>query len=148
MEIFLHDLWTTWFLWLESRILLSSGTHLAATATTATGLKLQEWGLPEAKLREIGTFPYFLCLLEATVPNPKNKRRWIPLGMLVLHTWYTILGLLLTQIQGNMHEKRIEQGNFPLTVCTLCSAFLPKPPATIYLEFLCGHSTHSAKGFW
>ena len=88
------------------RILLSSGTHLAATATTATGLKLQEWGLPEAKLREIGTFPYFLCLLEATVPNPKNKRRWISLGMLVVHTWYTILGLLLIQIQGNMHEKR------------------------------------------
>ena len=75
MEIFLHYLWTTWFLWLESRILRSSGTHLAATATTATGLKLQEWGLLEAKLREIGTFPYFLCLLEATVPNPKDKRK-------------------------------------------------------------------------
>lgn len=33
------------------RILLSSGTHLAATATTATGLKLQEWGSLKAKLR-------------------------------------------------------------------------------------------------
>lgn len=28
------------------------GTHLAATAATATGLKLQEWGLLKAKLRE------------------------------------------------------------------------------------------------
>lgn len=52
MEIFLYALWITSFLWLESRIILFSGTHLTATATTTTGLQLQEWGLLAAKLRK------------------------------------------------------------------------------------------------
>lgn len=57
----------------------SSGVGLA-------GSFQQSW---ERKKETLGNFPHFLCLLEATLPNPKNKRRLISLEMLFLHTWYT-----------------------------------------------------------